>query len=218
MACFYHPDVEAVTTCIKCGQPVCTECSYVRGTHPVCRNCWDKRVSSHTTGTSNVPVKRKAAGKREEPIKKKAVVADYGLPEHRVAPVAPAGLSEVGDMLIQNTSGQGEASKVPAEIMGWNWGAFLFNWLWGVNHRVWISLLAFIPIPLVAFIISFVLGAKGNEWAWKKKEWYSIEHFRKTQRTWRNWGIGLVVAYIILFLLLVIVGVSSGSETTVLTY
>ena len=54
--------------------------------------------------------------------------------------------------------------------------------------------------------------------SWKKKEWYSVEHFLKTQRTWRNWGIGMVIAYIILFLVLAIIGTSSGSEATVLTY
>ena len=44
--CFYHEDRDAVTTCSRCGQPVCSECNYITGTHPICRNCWEKRVSA----------------------------------------------------------------------------------------------------------------------------------------------------------------------------
>jgi len=46
MTCFYHPDRDAVNTCSKCGQAVCSECNYVTGTQSICRNCWDKRVSA----------------------------------------------------------------------------------------------------------------------------------------------------------------------------
>ncbi|MFC2050951.1 hypothetical protein ACFLTN_07250 [Chloroflexota bacterium] len=41
--CFYHPDVDAVNRCSRCGQYVCSQCNYVTGTHPICRNCWDRR-------------------------------------------------------------------------------------------------------------------------------------------------------------------------------
>lgn len=41
MPCFYHPDRDAVNTCSRCGQPVCSECNLVTGSHPICRNCWD---------------------------------------------------------------------------------------------------------------------------------------------------------------------------------
>jgi hypothetical protein len=30
----------------------------------------------------------------------------------------------------------------------------------------------------------FVLGAKGNEWAWKNKTWESVEQFKRVQRAW----------------------------------
>jgi hypothetical protein len=103
---------------------------------------------------------------------------------------------------MQNTSGQGKSALVPFEIKEWNWGAFTFNWLWGVCNSVWMSLLCFISI--VATIMVFVLGAKGNEWAWQSKRWDSIEHFRRTQRTWRNWAIAIYVLYFILILVVVI--------------
>jgi hypothetical protein len=42
--CFYHPGADAVNLCSRCQQYVCSECNYVTGTHPICRNCWAKRA------------------------------------------------------------------------------------------------------------------------------------------------------------------------------
>ena len=48
-------------------------------------------------------------------------------------------------MDIENTSGQGPASRVPSEIQRWNWGAFLLNWIWGIGNNVLLALLVFVP-------------------------------------------------------------------------
>jgi hypothetical protein len=92
---------------------------------------------------------------------------------------------------------------IPHEIRGWNWGAFLLTWIWGLAHGVWISLLCF--IPFVNIVMWFVLGAKGNEWAWQKGKWLSIEHFKRTQRNWAWWGLGVWVCYIIVIVVIAIV-------------
>jgi hypothetical protein len=42
--CFYHPGADAVNLCSRCQQYVCSECNYITGTHPICRNCWAKRA------------------------------------------------------------------------------------------------------------------------------------------------------------------------------
>jgi hypothetical protein len=42
--CSYHPDADAVNLCSRCRQYVCSQCNYVTGTHPICRNCWEKRA------------------------------------------------------------------------------------------------------------------------------------------------------------------------------
>lgn len=113
-------------------------------------------------------------------------------------------------MPLENTSGHGKLAVIPHEIRGWNWGAFFFGALWGICNSVWISLLALIPgLNLVMF---FVLGAKGNEWAWQSKRWDSVEHFRKTQRSWRNWGIGILLVGIVFYFLLIIGGVFTAGE------
>jgi hypothetical protein len=42
--CSYHPDADAVNLCSRCRQYVCSQCNYVTGTHPICRNCWEKHA------------------------------------------------------------------------------------------------------------------------------------------------------------------------------
>jgi hypothetical protein len=87
----------------------------------------------------------------------------------------------------ENTSGQGESAIVPEEVKGWSWGAFVLTWIWGVCNGVLIALLCFIPVFGIAW--AFVLGVKGNEWAWRNKKWDSIEQFKNTQRSWNIAGI-----------------------------
>lgn len=94
-----------------------------------------------------------------------------------------------------NTSGQGSSALVPPEIKGWNWGAFLLAPFWPFSNQVWIGLLSW--IPLVGTVMAFILGAKGNEWAWQSRRWRSVQAFKSHQRAWTTWGVilmGLVVA------------------------
>ncbi len=77
---------------------------------------------------------------------------------------------------------------MPPELNGWNWGAFFLNWVWGLAHNTWIALLMF--VPGINFVMPFVLGAKGNQWAWENNDWRDIEHFKRTQRIWARVGVG----------------------------
>ena len=44
MECHYHPDVKAVTTCKKCGEPICRNCSIeMTGGDIWCYSCLKKR-------------------------------------------------------------------------------------------------------------------------------------------------------------------------------
>lgn len=99
----------------------------------------------------------------------------------------------------QNTSGMGSQAVVPDGVRGWNWGASLLSWIWAIGNNTWIGLLAL--IPYVGLVMSIILGVKGNEWAWRNKRWNSVEHFRKTQRTWAWWGLGVFLLSFILGLL-----------------
>ncbi len=95
-----------------------------------------------------------------------------------------------------NQSGQGKNVAVPSEIKQWNWGAFLLSWIWGIGNNTWIALLVFLPIFNI--VMPFVLGAKGSEWAWKNKQWESVEHFKVVQAKWAKWGL-IVVLLLITF-------------------
>jgi len=111
-------------------------------------------------------------------------------------PAAPGAFSPMGQ---SNTSGMGSTAAVPAEVRGWNWGAFLLSWIWAIGNSTWIGLLAL--VPYVGWIMAIVLGVKGSEWAWQNRRWDSVEHFKKTQRTWALAGLiyFLVVLVIVLF-------------------
>ena len=90
-----------------------------------------------------------------------------------------------------NNSGQGGlfdiSLAVPAEIKGWNWGAFFLTPFWLVSNRVWIGILALVPI--VGFWMAIAIGIKGNEWAWKSRRWESIEQFNTHQKRWAIAGV-----------------------------
>ncbi|NES01152.1 MAG: serine/threonine protein kinase, partial [Symploca sp. SIO1B1] len=51
-------------------------------------------------------------------------------------------------------------------------------------------------------IVGIILGIKGNEWAWKSRNWKSIKDFQNHQRGWAfiSW---LIVTIIIGLLLLI---------------
>ncbi len=100
----------------------------------------------------------------------------------------------------ENSSGQGKLSQVPDEIKGWNWGAFLLNWIWGIGNNTFIALLMF--IPFIGWVFAIVLGLKGNEWAWKNKKWESVEDFKRIQKLWTKWALISIGIFIVFFILL----------------
>ena len=84
-----------------------------------------------------------------------------------------------------------------AFLRRWNWGAFLLNWIWSIGNNTWIGLLTFVPV--VGLVMPFILGAKGNEWAWRNHSWASFEDFKRVQRNWARAGVLILVAAVILF-------------------
>ncbi|MGD9686838.1 MAG: lysozyme inhibitor LprI family protein [Desulfobacter sp.] len=85
---------------------------------------------------------------------------------------------------------------LPPGVAGWSWGAALLNWIWAIGNKVWIGLLALIPV--VSIVMFFVLGFKGREWAWKSGQWESVDHFNRVQKKWSQWAVGLtLVGFII---------------------
>ncbi|MCH7964051.1 MAG: zinc ribbon domain-containing protein [Bacteroidetes bacterium] len=108
---------------------------------------------------------------------------------------------------FQNNSGQGKLAALPPQLYGWNWGAFFLTWIWGIGNNTMIAFLTW--IPLVNFVMIFMLGAKGNEWAWQNKHWISIAHFKKVQKLWAVWGFILFVFGMLFFLIVIVAAMDS---------
>jgi hypothetical protein len=103
-------------------------------------------------------------------------------------PYTPPGATlATSDAQKENTSGMGKNAAIPDGVAGWSWGAFLLNWIWAIGNKTWIGLLCL--IPYVGFVMSFVLGFKGREWAWRNKRWDSVDHFNAVQQKWSFWGV-----------------------------
>ena len=100
-----------------------------------------------------------------------------------------------GEWLITNSE------QLPEELRCFNWGAFLLNWIWGIMHKKYITLLYFAAciVPIVGpLLISIWFGVKGNEWAWKSQNWESIIAFNESQQKWvRLWFLLFTISIII---------------------
>lgn len=86
---------------------------------------------------------------------------------------------------------------LPPGIKGWSWGFFLLSFIWAIGNKTWIGLLALVPV--LGLPVPFILGFKGREWAWKNKQWESVEHFNRVQRNWSRWGVGVILMTLSLY-------------------
>ena len=103
-------------------------------------------------------------------------------------------------------------------VTGWNWGAFMFNWCWGIANGTYLPLLIF--VPFLNLIWMFVCGAKGNEWAMNSGMWKTVEEFNAVQKSWNKAGkfmfwfmvimYGIAIVLWILMFVLALAGVSTG--------
>ena len=112
---------------------------------------------------------------------------------------------------MNNSSEKSKESTIPKEIKGWNWGAFVFNWIWGIRFRTYRAFWVF--VPFVNMIMPFVLGVKGNEWAWKHNQWESIEDFKRAQRRWSRVAVGLLVGTILFAIVFIMQANKSFEES-----
>jgi len=191
--CSYHPDEEAAAKCVECKKAICGKCEIIIKGKSYCNPCVELMLRNEEPSKPTPP-----------PAPSSAVVAPpHAHPTQKPATVTAASVEDAG-----NTSGQGKGAVIPSGVRGWNWGAFLLNWIWGMGNGVWIALLTFILGP----IMSIILGIKGNEWAWRNKKWDSVEKFRKTQRAWSGAGIGLTCLSILMVVAVIVASSSQGTD------
>ncbi len=155
--------------------------------------------SPHYTPTSPIPVEQSS----EPPT----VIGQRGNPPQYISPtVTPSSPSNwVGGGGTFNTS-----IPVPQEIQGWNWGAFMMAPLWSLTNQVWIGLIS--CIPYIGLPMLFILGGKGNAWAWRSRQWRSLEDFKAHQRAWAKASIITYSSFAALFVLLVFIGANTPED------
>lgn len=100
---------------------------------------------------------------------------------------------------------------VPKEIKGWNWGAFIFHIYWGIGNKTYLPLLTLIPIFGIFWI--FVVGIKGNEWAWRDGHYTDVAAFKELQATWNRAGI---VCLLVTIFVMTIISLMFGAAITAL--
>lgn len=71
-------------------------------------------------------------------------------------------------------------------ITGWNWGAMMYGWIWGIANGCYLPLLGL--IPFINWFWWIVCGIKGNEWAMNGGKWKTVEEFNAVQRSWNTAG------------------------------
>ena len=122
-----------------------------------------------------------------------------GQPIAPQAAYASAGVASNGIISSGNGSGTGATAVLPVELRGFNMGAFWLSWLWAIANNTWVGLLAL--VPYVGVIMWFVLGAKGNEWAWQNRKWESVEQLKQVQAIWARSGL---ITFIVISVLSVV--------------
>ena len=105
---------------------------------------------------------------------------------------------EQGAMATVGTAGKDELDK-------FNWGAFLWTWIWALGHRAWVWAL----VGLIPIVGNFVLGFKGNKLAWENGNYASKEELRQKERRWVWAYLIFFVAWIVLWLVVAIAGGAS---------
>ena len=111
----------------------------------------------------------------------------------------------------RTSSSQEEDNPTPQEIQRWNWSAFILGPIWGVVHGLWWTILGFLalmplplPVPLRVLLllgVMFILGLKGNEMAWRSRQWESAEKFLAVQQRWATWSIVFAIGALVAFIL-----------------
>lgn len=124
---------------------------------------------------------------------------------------------------ILNSNGK-SPDDMPVSLKGFNWGAFLLTFIWGIPHKAWITLWA---IPLIWFQLPLGLnwvlllalqiycGIKGNDWAYAVDYQKSEYEFKMKQIKWTIFAFALqFVIPVCFFTILILFAVKSPDNFT----
>lgn len=126
-----------------------------------------------------------------------------GSPEMGHAPYARVGM------------GYAPGTGLPPEIeKKFNWGAFCLSWIWGLNHKAYLTLISLAlgvvniglsfgrvstnPLGIVGIGLAIWYGRMGNKWAWESGRFATVEDMLACQSIWAKWGLGVILVSICL--------------------
>ncbi len=72
--------------------------------------------------------------------------------------------------------------------MGWCWGGFQFTFIWAFANKAWLIAVGCL-MPGIWILLSFYLGFRGHEVAWRKRRFESFEQYKETMKVWDKWGL-----------------------------
>lgn len=110
----------------------------------------------------------------------------------------------------------GKSGAFPAELNGWNWGAFFMGWIWALGMS---NVIGFLLCFFLGGIGNIIVGIKGNEWAWKSRQFSSVEEFRAVQHAWAVWGVVLFIAsilitFVVILFTVILAGTAAVNSTS----
>lgn len=108
--------------------------------------------------------------------------------------------------------GQFAPGGVPPQCQGgFNFGAFCFTWIWGLNHQAYWTLWGLLAalIPCGGLIFKIYCGMKGNEAAWNSGRFSTPEECLACQKIWMYWGIGIIAFTVVGYSLLIVLVVAA---------
>lgn len=111
----------------------------------------------------------------------------------------------------QMEEGSSQNTQRPVKC-SWNWGAFIFGWIYGIFNKSWICLITLIPPVAQWFIgkpfpwwISYVLlvicGILGEQFSYDNylhsKNMFDVKAWKKRQRRWDIVGFAFAVLWLV---------------------
>ena len=98
------------------------------------------------------------------------------------------------------------SAETRPQLDRWNWGAAVFSWIWALGHRLWVYALLGLVLSLIPLAAFIVFGLKGNEWAWERGGYSSVEELRAKERTWAIAALIYVLAIVVLVIIVMAAG------------
>ncbi len=119
----------------------------------------------------------------------------------------------------QPQQGQHHRLTLPPELKKWNWGAFVYNIMWGIGHKVYSPLLCLIPFFGVIWI--FICGARGNQWLWESGQYSNTTELLNSQKSWNRAGfVGffiflaiIILEFVVFIPILSMAGMAASTST-----